>query len=570
MKKKREKLFKDKDILIPMEDGVDKDVYKFLSHRARNKEKQKKVLAVIMPSKKFIKPYNSKDKIIPVYEKVNKQKIREYKAKDVQYIGTVNHKGQLHLIFKRKKTISERILLNSRYILLSFLRGLKNINNLFKISLFDLELSWIFKKRDEERLVALGSFWSTPLGTFVFRSSANAAGFLLMIPFLILKRTFYMTDIPNVERLGHAVANVDVVVAEFVQGMYKAKGNEKTLIIFYPQISEIEDIGFVYYPKINYVPMISKSIKNKNFRILYLHPWIEKVVKRALVKSGSNFFDAKPYGHRDIFNVLSKSPSLFALSGNDEKSCIKYFEEKNFTLERPLILFSNRSSGNINYNKSDNKSLSEHKRYGYRNSSFHPLIPSIQDLLGKGYNVIKVGAASGVNEVSDKRFFDFSAQPPTEKRIMIDMFLFSQCVFFVGDTSGNYSLAQVFKKPVCFLNFAPFGHFHSWDKNSISIFKNIKNNKTGKLQRFSQLLKYQYGYEVHNDKTDVSRKYICNTKREILETVREMEARISGSSYNSDEGLQRQFQKLFTRSYLHQSVNARCGDFFLKKYENLL
>jgi len=570
MKKKRESLFKDKDILIPIENGQDKDVYKFLSHTAKNKEGQKRVLAIVMHSKKLIKRDNSRDEIIPIYETGNEQRIRKYKAKDVQYIETVNHKGQINLIFKRKKTISERILLNSWYMVKSLLRGLKNINYLFKIRFFDFKLSRMLKKRYEEPLIALGSFWSTPLGTFIFRSSANAAGFLFIIPISILKRRFYITDIPNVERLGHAVANVDVLAGEFVQGMYKAKEEGRALLIFYPQISQIEDIGFVYYPKIKYVPMISKSIKNKNIKILYLHPWIEKVVKRALLKSGSNFFYAKPYGHRDIFNVLSKMPSLFTLSGSDEKNCIKYFEEKKFKLERPLILFSNRSSGNINYNNCDDKSLSENKRYGYRNSTFESLIPSIQDLLGKGYNVIKVGAANGVQEISDECFFDFSAQPPSEKRILIDMFLFSQCVFFVGDTSGNYSLAQAFKKPVCFLNFAPFGHFHSWDKNSISIFKNIKNNKTGKLEKFSHILKYQYGYEIHNDKSNKSRKYICNTKKEILETVKEMEARISGSSYNSDEGLQRQFQKLFTPSYLHQSVNARCGDYFLKKYEKLL
>jgi putative glycosyltransferase (TIGR04372 family) len=570
MKKKRERLFKDKDILIPIENGADKDVYKFLSHTASNKEKQKKVVAIVMPSKKLIKPDNSKEEIIPIYETGNEQTIRKYKAKDIQYMETKNHKGQINIIFKRKKTISERILLNCWHILKSLLRGLKSINYLFKVRFLDFELSRMLKKRHEEQLIALGSFWSTPLGVFIFRSSANAVGFLLMIPLLILKQRFYMTDIPNVERLGHAIANVDVLTGEFAQGMYKTKGEERALLIFYPQISQIEDIGFVYYPKINYLPMISKSIKNKNIKILYLHPWIEKMVKRALLKSGSNIIYAKPYGHRDIFNVLSKMPSLFTLSGNDEKFCIKYFEEKNFKPERPLILCSNRSSGNINYNNCDDKSLTENKRYGYRNSTFESLIPSIQDLLGKGYNVIKVGAASGVQKISDERFFDFSAQPSFEKRIMIEMFLFSQCLFFVGDTSGNYSLAQAFKKPVCFFNFAPFGHFHSWDRNSISIFKNIRNNETGKLEKFSHILKYQYGYEIHNDKSNIFRKYISNTKQEIFETVKEMEARISGSSYNSDEGLQRQFQKLFTPSYLHQSVNARCGDFFLNKYRHLL
>jgi putative glycosyltransferase (TIGR04372 family) len=142
--------------------------------------------------------------------------------------------------------------------------------------------------------------------------------------------------------------------------------------------------------------------------------------------------------------------------------------------------------------------VSEQKRYGYRNSPFKVLIPSIMELLGKGYSVIKVGASSGEYTLCSENYFDFSSQPPAEKNILIDLFLFSRCLFFFGDTSGNYSLAQAFRKPICFFNFAPFGHFHSWDKNSISIFKNMVNKQTNKTERFRDLLKYLFGYEIHN------------------------------------------------------------------------
>jgi hypothetical protein len=98
----------------------------------------------------------------------------------------------------------------------------------------------------------------------------------------------------------------------------------------------------------------------------------------------------------------------------------------------------------------------------------------------------------------------------------------------------------------------------------------MKNRKTGKLLGYKSITKFQYGYEIHNDKNNSNLKYVANTKKEISETVKEMEARISGVHYDTDEKLQAHFQKLFAPSYLHQSVNARCGDYFLKKYKHLL
>jgi putative glycosyltransferase (TIGR04372 family) len=570
MKKKRERLFKDKDILIPVEDKNSGDVFKFLSHRAKSKKRNRKVVAFVMPSKVPIRPEKSMDQITPIPCEEKEQAIRMYKVTDAKYIGTENKKDQINLIFKKNKTYIEQILMNINYILKSFAKLPKYLNKLFQIKHSDIKLIQLTKERKNERLIALGPFWSSTLGTFIFRTTANSIAVLLIAPLLLFKRRYYLADVPNVERLGHAVANVDVLQAEYNHGMYKTKKEERKLIIFYPQISAIEDIGFVYFPNVAFIKQIIKLFSINKTKVLYLHPWIEKALKRALLKSGSSFINTKEYGHRDIFNIIRKTSPIFTMSRIEEKKCYHYFEEKNFNLDRPLILCSNRSSGNINYNKSNNKLLSEHKRYGYRNSPFELLIPSIQNLLSKGYNVIKVGAASGKHVLTDERYFDFSAEPATEKRILLDLFLFSRCLFFIGDTSGNYSLAQAFRKPICFYNFAPLGHFHSWDKKSLTIFKNIKNIKTGKLKEFRQLLRYQYGYEIHNDKSNLSQKYICNTKKEILETVKEMEARISGGSYNTDEGLQRKFQTLFTPSYLHQSVNARCGDFFLKKYEHLL
>ena len=570
MKNKKEKLFQDRDIVIPFKHEKRGDTLSFWVHKSKIKGKRKKISAFISPSNSSLNSERLEGFSLTMPSMGKGKTFHNYKVGGLQYVDSVSKNKEIKIFFKKRKNMSERVRLNIIYAWKSIRELPQYVRNIFKSGFPDLTISRLFQVDERERLCALGSFWSTQFGRFIFSASANAFAALLVPPLFMFRNRLYLVDIPNVERLGHAVANVDVLFAEFTQGLYKTNGKEKTLIVFYPKISYIEDTGFVYFPKIDFISQIKKSIIKKNIRIIYLHPWIEKIVKRVLSKKGGNFLITRPCGHRDIFNILKRTPPIFSLSKKEEIWCLKYFEKKNVKIDKPLVLCSNRSSGNINYEKSDNKLRSESKRYGYRNSPFNLLVPAIKELLDKGYNIIKVGASCGVRRFSSENYFDFSSELDSEKNILLDFFLFSRCLFFFGDTSGNYSLAQAFRKPICFFNFAPFGHFHSWDIKTITIFKNMINKQTGKLEKFRDLLKYQYGYEIHNEKNSPGRSYIDNTASGISETVKEMEARFSGTSYQSNESLQKQFRKLFLPSYVHQSVNARCGDFFLKKYEHLL
>jgi len=289
MKKKREELFKDKDILIPFENEIEKDVFKFFSHKARCKEGNRQIVALVKPSKAHIRKNKLSNPTYLFPDKNDNRKLIEFKVKTAKYIGTEYKRSQINLIFKKDKTYIEQIFMTASYVLKSFVKVPKYLYQILQIKHSDIQLIHLTKERKNERLIALGSFWSSPLGTVIFRTTANFSAVLLIAPLLLFKRRYYLVDIPNVERLGHAVANVDVFQAEYTHGMYKTKKEERVLIIFYPQISAIEDIGFVYFPNVAFIKQIIKLFSIKNTKVLYLHPWIEKALKRALLKSGSSF-----------------------------------------------------------------------------------------------------------------------------------------------------------------------------------------------------------------------------------------------------------------------------------------
>jgi len=570
MKKKKKDLFQDKIVLIPIVNINGNDKTSFWVHQSKTNKRKKKVTTSIEPSNAGLNDKSSVHSArVMLCAKKGKHR-RDYKVRNAEYSRTIETSRKVKIFFKREKKLAERILENLRYLKTNILGIRNSLKKNYNIRDLVDELFNVCKERNNERLYALSSFWSSRLGTFIFSTSADAVAILAMLPLLIFRKTVYMIDIPNVERLGHAVANIDVLNAEITEGFYKPQSKKTPLFVFYPKISLIEDIGFQYFPRIKFIQELKKCCRSNDIKILYLHPWLEKVVKRALFRTGSRFLEARPAGHRDIFNLIIKTPPLFSQSKSDERICFQYFEDIKFKLKRPLVICSNRSTGNINFGGSKLQPLSERRRYAYRNTPFEVLIPSVKFLLAKGYCVIRVGSPSGSISISDVNYLDLSARPGCKENILLDLFLFSRCLFFLGDTSGNYSLAQAFRKPICFFNFAPLGHFHSWSRNSISIFKNVKDQKTGRLLRFSNLLKYQYGYEIHHEKTDSTRRYINNSKKEILETVKEMEARVLGNPYESNKNLQRRFQSLFTPSYLHQSVNSQCGNYFLEKYEHLL
>lgn len=218
MKKKRERLFKDRDILIPIENSTGDKNLSFWAHRSEYKKKKKDIVATIVPKKTFIKPKDSENVSLVDLKKCSHKNIQQYEIKNAEYVKTINKKQVIELVFKRKKHPAEKILANLIYLLDNILHAPGDIHDALKKGSPIRAFAEMIKERKHERLSALGSFWSTPLGTFIFRSSANAVGFLLILPVLILNRRFYMTDIPNVERLGHAVANNYILQAEFAQG----------------------------------------------------------------------------------------------------------------------------------------------------------------------------------------------------------------------------------------------------------------------------------------------------------------------------------------------------------------
>ena len=101
MKKKRDKLFKDKDILIPIENSTGDKNLSFWAHRSNHKKKKKDLVATITPKKTFIKSKDSENEASVVLKKCSHENIQQCEINNAEYVETINKKNVIELVFKR-------------------------------------------------------------------------------------------------------------------------------------------------------------------------------------------------------------------------------------------------------------------------------------------------------------------------------------------------------------------------------------------------------------------------------------------------------------------------------------
>lgn len=200
---------------------------------------------------------------------------------------------------------------------------------------------------------------------------------------------------------------------------------------------------------------------------------------------------------------------------------------------------------------------------GYRNADIDNYKLAIKTIVNAGGFVIRVGDPKMKTMPPMEGVFDYAHSDKRSNRM--DIFLFSQCRFFVGVSSGPILNPILFGVPTIMTNFMPIsGRPHA--SNCLFIPKRLWLKSKNRYASYSEILSSglgriftSHGYEEKN--IDI----IENSPEEIRDVVIEMLERLENIVIytNDDEERQERLRKLY-RKYSGYGDLGRIGKEFIK------
>jgi putative glycosyltransferase (TIGR04372 family) len=209
--------------------------------------------------------------------------------------------------------------------------------------------------------------------------------------------------------------------------------------------------------------------------------------------------------------------------------------------------------------------------HGYRDASIQDYIPAAEEMTGRGYYAVRMGAVVRDPMVFDNPLaIDYAA---TARSDFMDVFLSSQCDFFLCSQTGMGILPMIFRRPCVHVNWASYSLLTNWNPKDLCIFKKFWLPKEQRFLNFREILSTEIRtFELNEDFERLDIELVDNTPLEISDTVCEMDDRLKGvwQSEPGDEELQAQFWGLFEICDGKKVDSCRVGAKFLRENAHLL
>jgi len=200
---------------------------------------------------------------------------------------------------------------------------------------------------------------------------------------------------------------------------------------------------------------------------------------------------------------------------------------------------------------------------GHRNADIETYYGAIKWIQKRGGYVVRVGDPSMKPTEDITGLIDYAHS--SLRSSTLDLFLFTQCIFFVGTASGPILTPIVFGTPTAATNFSPvYARLHAG--NTLTISKRYYSNSEERFLTLSESLLSTIAKENDFRKFKESRiTLVDNTPEEILDLFKEMSMRVDGTiSYSlKDSDLNNEASKLYSL-YSEYGTLGRLGRQYLR------
>ena len=270
--------------------------------------------------------------------------------------------------------------------------------------------------------------------------------------------------------------------------------------------------------------------------------------------------------HRDLYGVMVNSDPHIGFTAEENRRGEDSLREMGVTEESKFVCVHTRDES---YMAHRFPSLDLY-RYSYRDSSIQNYIPAMEELVSRGYYVIRIGAVVEEPLVTDNSMIiDYATKYRSE---FMDIYLCAMCDFAILTTSGIEKVPMVFRRPSMYANYLPYDHLPTWGPQDLCIPKKLWLRKENRFLSFEEIIGSEINRYGHMELYETAGiEVIENTADEIKDLAMEMDDRINGRwvSDDEDEELQAKFWGLFKPSEDHGVVLGRAGAYFLRNNKNL-
>jgi putative glycosyltransferase (TIGR04372 family) len=254
-----------------------------------------------------------------------------------------------------------------------------------------------------------------------------------------------------------------------------------------------------------------------------------------------------------------KRPALLELSEEDRTRGWKCLESLGMPRDAWFVTLHVREGGY--------KNEAGCEQNAHRAAEIETYYLAIRSIVERGGWVVRIGEASMKEIPSMPNVIDYAHSQ--YKSDWMDLFLCSQCKFYLASTGGIYGVVQLFDKPVCTANLAatPLQNGGS----DIWIPKLARLTRENRLLTFAEMFRPPY---LNCTEGRMLKKFglefIARTTEEINDLAAEMLDRLEGKCVYSaeDDALQLRFRALMPED--NGIIISRIGKAFLRKYSYLL
>lgn len=356
----------------------------------------------------------------------------------------------------------------------------------------------------------------------------------------------------NGARIGHFCFETDLYLAERNAGLHP----RRSLDLFYYESPPCNAQVDKMFRRVLWITQIARRLDGVNRAIPGGESHVVKILGRDTHKV-----------HRDTHNLLSESPANIQLTRAEIARGEKELAALGVPPEAPLVCIHNRDSAYLR------RIMPQYdwSYHDYRDFCVKDFRPAIEELVRRGYYVVRVGQdVEEPLEMDSPRVIDYATLGGNN---FLDVYLAWRCRFFVGNSAGLFLLATTLRRPTLLVNLVPMEGCSILGTRDLSIPKLLRDRSTGRTLTFAETVargaaSWYWGQQFAEAELEV----INTDPEEIRSAVVEMDGRLAGTWNDDPRDLELavQFRRVFEEGGLLGAMRSRLAATFLRRHADLL